>query len=64
MTDRYIRMPELLVITALAKSTIYFKIGNGTFPPQVKISERASAWRESDVNIWKQDPTSYTSEGV
>ena len=63
MSDRYIRSDELLEITGLAKSTIYFKIKNGTFPPPTKISHRASGWLESKVDTWKQDPANYNIKG-
>ena len=36
--DRIIRMKTVLARTGLSRSTIYRKIKEGTFPPQMKIS--------------------------
>ena len=39
-------------LTGLGRSTVYYKIAEGTFPPPIKISKRASGWLESEVNDW------------
>jgi prophage regulatory protein len=31
---------------------IYLKIQRGTFPAPIKISERASAWIDSEIDDW------------
>ena len=33
---------------------IYKMVNEGRFPKQVKLSERASAWRMSEVLIWQE----------
>lgn len=52
ITDRIIRMPELMYISGLAMPTIYKQIARGTFPPLVKITGRASGCKASDMNRW------------
>jgi prophage regulatory protein len=42
--------------TGLSRSTIYRKIAEGTFPPQIKISINGTGWRESDIDRWVADP--------
>ena len=54
-TGRYLRLPDVLNETGLAKTTIYHLIGEGTFPKPVKISRRAVAWREGAIEAWKAD---------
>ena len=45
-------MPVLQNKVPLAKSTIYQKMSEGTFPKPIKIGARAVAWLESDVDAW------------
>jgi prophage regulatory protein len=58
--DRIIRIKTVLERTGLTRSTLYRKIGNGTFPRQVAISQRCAGWRESAVNDWLKNPMFYT----
>ena len=41
--DRIIRLKTVLSRTGLSRSTIYRKIAEGTFPPQIKISVNGAA---------------------
>ena len=41
--------------TRLAKSTIYAKVAAGEFPAPIKISDRASAWIESEIDDWARE---------
>jgi prophage regulatory protein len=54
--DRILRIKTVLDRTGLSRSTLYRKIQNGTFPPQVRISMRCAGWRESAVNAWMRNP--------
>lgn len=49
---RLILKPEVLDRTKLTNSAMYAAIGSGTFPRQVKISARKSAWLEHEVDQW------------
>lgn len=60
--DRIVRMNTVLARTGLSKSTIYRKIAEGTFPPQLKISTNGAGWRESDINRWVADPVRWRPE--
>ncbi len=48
--DRIIRLKTVLARTGLSQSTIYRKIAEGTFPPQLKISTNGTGWHESEIN--------------
>ena len=50
--ERIYRLKDLIEITGLKKSTIYELIQNGRFPEPVKLTERASGWRSSDIAAW------------
>ena len=61
-SDRIIRMKSVLARTGLSRTTLYRKMGEGTFPRQVKISVHGAGWRESAINRWIADPASYREE--
>jgi len=52
MTSKALRLPAVIERTALSRSSIYRLVQLGRFPEPIKLSERASAWRESDVTAW------------
>lgn len=51
MSDRLLRLPELVRTVGLTRSSIYRHIKAGKFPPPVKLGS-ASAWVESEVQAW------------
>jgi prophage regulatory protein len=57
--ERLIRLPEVLTLTGLPKSTLYNMVRQGRFPKPQKMG-RISLWRLSDVNRFISDPSSYT----
>ncbi|HUB84470.1 MAG TPA: AlpA family phage regulatory protein [Rhizomicrobium sp.] len=57
--EKILRMRTVLDRTGLSRSTIYRKMREGTFPRQVEISEHCRGWRESAINRWIADPTTY-----
>lgn len=64
--DRFLRMPEVLLLTGLSKAHIYSLISKNQFPKQLKIGERASAWLESSVCEWMDSKilnSEHNSEG-
>jgi prophage regulatory protein len=60
--DRIIRLKTVLARTGLSRTTLYRKVGEGTFPRQVKISIHGAGWRESAINQWVADPMAYREE--
>jgi prophage regulatory protein len=60
--DRIIRLKTVLARTGLSRTTLYRKIGDGTFPRQVKISIHGAGWHESAVNRWVANPAAYRED--
>lgn len=58
--SRIVRLNSVLDRTGLSRSTLYRKIERGTFPMQVRISERCIGWRESDIEQWLRNPIYYS----
>ena len=54
---RILRLKAVLERTGLSRSTLYRKIQAGTFPGQVRISERCIGWRHGDVEDWLRNPS-------
>lgn len=57
--ERFLRLDSVLYRTGLSRATLYRKIQAGTFPRQVRISERCCAWRESEVMEWQKNPLTF-----
>lgn len=57
--DRIIRLRTVLDRTGLSRTTLYRKMGEGTFPKNLKISVHGAGWRESAINKWIADPLGY-----
>lgn len=61
LTDRIIRMPELVQMLGLSRSTIYDKLNtksprhDAQFPRAIKIGNSAIGWRQSEINQWIVD---------
>ena len=49
---RLLRLPEVMAITGLSRSTIDRLVRTGLFPQSRQIAPRAVAWRWADVKIW------------
>lgn len=50
--SNFIKLKELIKLTGLSRSHIYSLAQQGKFPKPVKLSERSSAWVESEVQEW------------
>lgn len=51
---KIVRLPELITITGLARSTIYKHISEGTFPKPVPLSSRSVGWIDEEIDQWLQ----------
>jgi len=60
--ERIIRLKTVLHRTGLSRSTLYRKIGEGTFPRQVPISVHGTGWHESAVDRWIANPAAWRED--
>jgi len=56
----FLRLPSVVRMTGLGRSTIYRLIAERKFPRPVKLTARAVGWRRSDVERWGQGRPSAT----
>lgn len=47
-----LRLPEVQRRTGLTRSVVYELARRGEFPRPLKLTERSSAWVESEVQAW------------
>ena len=51
-----IRRVEVSRLTSIAKATIYTKVGDGSFPPPIRLGPRSVGWRRADIVAWLEAP--------
>lgn len=54
MTPVFLRMPTVMCMTGLGRSTIYRLIADRKFPSPVRLGPRAVAWRRTDLDQWSE----------
>lgn len=54
-SPRFLRMPMVVRMTGLGRSTIYKLISEKKFPGPVKLGSRAVAWRQADLDRWSEE---------
>ena len=52
MTMELIKLPDVMKMTGLSRSTIYLYMARDEFPKPVRIGLRAVAWRKEQVELW------------
>ena len=53
--DRILRIPEVVKITGLSRTTIWRRVKSDDFPAPVRLGSlatRSVGWRESQINDW------------
>lgn len=50
MEEYFLRLPQVLEILPVSKSTWWNGVKKGIFPQPVKLTKRTTAWRRSDIN--------------
>lgn len=53
-TTLFVRMPVVMRITGLGRSTIYRLVAEDKFPSPVRLAKRAVAWRRTDLDRWSE----------
>lgn len=60
--DNFVRLPTVKQRTGLSRTTIYRRMGAGTFPKAEPLSPGMIAWYESDIDAWVENPMGWRSE--
>ncbi|MEQ1789553.1 MAG: AlpA family phage regulatory protein [Rickettsiales bacterium] len=46
----FLRLPEILKLIPVSKSTWWAGVKSGRFPQSIKLGERITAWRAQDIH--------------
>lgn len=60
VTPLLVRMPTVMRLTGLGRSTIYRMVAAREFPSPVRLGPRAVAWRRSDLDQWSESRPAVT----
>ena len=53
MIKKIYRLPEVMNMTGLSRSSIYLRVSTDEFPKPVKIGRRAIGWPEESIVAWQ-----------
>ena len=58
MSNKIIRLPDVIKKTCLSRSSIYLRLKNNDFPKSISLGGRAIAWLEIDIDQWLDEKIS------
>lgn len=61
--ERFLRLPEVMHLCGLSRSTIYDLISRDAFPKQIPLGGKNVAWAQSEVSAWMADRISARGRG-
>jgi prophage regulatory protein len=50
--DRFMRLPAVIEVCGIGKTTIYHQIREGTFPAPITLGAKSVAWLASEIDAW------------
>ena len=53
MIKKIYRLPEVMTITGLSRSSIYLRMSTNEFPKPIKLGRRAVGWTEDSIITWQ-----------
>ena len=60
---RVLRMPEVLSMTGICKSSIYQQIASGEFPRPISLGARSVGWLSPEIEKWIQKKIDAREQG-
>ena len=61
--QQILRLPQVIALTGLCRSTIMNYAKLGKFPRPFKISERCNGWHIQDIETWLEDRRTAPRQG-
>ncbi|EOV0953589.1 helix-turn-helix transcriptional regulator [Edwardsiella piscicida] len=53
--ERFLRLPEVMHLCGLSRSTLYDLIARNAFPAQVSLGGKNVAWLQSEITAWMEE---------
>ena len=64
MIKKIYRLPDVMTMTGLSRSSIYLRISTNEFPKPVKLGRRAVGWPETSIIAWQESVMEAQSESA
>lgn len=61
---KIIRLPEVMKTTGLARSTIYQKMAENSFPKPISLGVKSVGWLDTDIQNWIQQRIAQSSAAL
>ncbi|MCT4708915.1 AlpA family transcriptional regulator [Enterobacteriaceae bacterium H11S18] len=61
--ERFLRLPEVMHLCGISRSTIYDLISRNAFPQQVSLGGKNVAWLHSEIAAWMADRIAARNRG-
>ncbi|WP_312953139.1 AlpA family transcriptional regulator [Superficieibacter sp.] len=61
--ERFLRLPEVMHLCGLSRSTVYDLISRSAFPQQVSLGGKNVAWLHSEITAWMSDRIAARNRG-
>lgn len=61
--ERFLRLPEVLHLCGLSRSSVYDLISRNAFPQQVSLGGKNVAWLHSEITAWMTDRITARNRG-
>lgn len=61
--ERFLRLPEVMHLCGLSRSTLYDLIKKNAFPQQITLGGKNVAWLQSEVIAWMADRIAQRKRG-
>jgi len=61
--ERFMRLPEVIHVCGLSRSTIYDLISRDAFPAQISLGGKNVAWLASEVSAWMNERIAARGQG-
>ena len=58
------RLPKVMELTGLSRSSIYLALSKGTFPKPIKLGQRSIGWTESLLVQWRNEREEKSNENT
>ncbi|MEI6729748.1 MAG: AlpA family transcriptional regulator [Pseudomonadota bacterium] len=50
--SKILKLPDVINLTALSRSSIYAFIQKGIFPKPIRLGERSVGWKSDEITTW------------
>ncbi|WP_299998836.1 AlpA family transcriptional regulator [uncultured Cedecea sp.] len=61
--ERFLRLPEVLHLCGLSRSSVYDLISREAFPKQISLGGKNVAWAQSEITAWMADRIAERNQG-